>query len=307
MKYLLSDALCVYTSDNEIQIIKGQSGEIYHFRYTESFLRLLQLMRSPKTFEELHQSLQSVSMESLNGILQQLKNMGLIDIESTLTRDIRVMLIGLGSLGSHIFTHLSMLPLQSLLIVDDDTVDETNLFRQVFFMEDYGKDKTDVLISRPTLIQQVEAVNTVIQSSSNIDKLLDVYQCNLVIQAGDRPSTGELAMMICDAAEQRSLPYIINPGYIGGAVVFPEFYFSGRAYTYRSSHHSWNSHLIFQHQRDKIPFRLCSEVGSVVAQQVEDYRCYREPIGYQKKGYFDYKQYRWVTVPVDDEGNEKGE
>ena len=251
MKYLLSDALCIYARDGEIQIIKGQAGEIYHFRYTESFLRLLQLLRHPITLEELHQSLQSVSVESLNSILLQLKSMGLIDVESTSKRDTRIMLIGLGSLGSHIFTHLSTLPLQSLLIVDNDRVDETNLFCQVFFTEDCGKGKTDVLISRPTLIQQVEAANTIIQSSDDINKLLDMYQCNLIIQAGDRPSTGELAMMVCDASEKRSIPYIINPGYIGGAVVFPEFYFSGRPYTYRSSHHSWNSHLIFQYQRDK--------------------------------------------------------
>lgn len=43
-------------------------------------------------------------------------------------RQIRCMLIGCGSIGSHVFKQLSMFPLKKMLLVDNDIVDETNIY-----------------------------------------------------------------------------------------------------------------------------------------------------------------------------------
>ncbi len=53
---------------------------------------------------------------------------------------------GLGGLGSHVATHLTRLGVGRLILVDFDTVDESNLHRQAYFMDDVGKAKHEALI-----------------------------------------------------------------------------------------------------------------------------------------------------------------
>ena len=88
-----------------------------------------------------------------------------------------------------------------------------------------------------------------------------------------------------------------------GCVVFPEFYFPDKTYSYSTVHKSWNARLLFQHQNEKIPFRICSELGSIVAQQVEDYSNKKLPVGYMRRGHFDPVKYEWNTVQVNKQGD----
>ncbi len=52
---------------------------------------------------------------------------------------------GLGGIGSHVAVLLARMGVKSLVLVDFDKVDETNLHRQHYEMQDIGKDKTKAL------------------------------------------------------------------------------------------------------------------------------------------------------------------
>ena len=56
--------------------------------------------------------------------------------------------------------------------------------------------------------------------------------------------------------------------------------------------------LLLHHESGKLSYRLCSTLGSLVAEQVEDYRCHCCPAHYGEKGYFDIYDYAWHTEQV---------
>ena len=57
----------------------------------------------------------------------------------------RVAIAGLGGLGSNVAISLARAGIGRLFLVDHDTVDITNLYRQQYFTEDIGRKKTEAL------------------------------------------------------------------------------------------------------------------------------------------------------------------
>lgn len=122
---------------------------------------------------------------------------------------------------------------------------------------------------------------------SELDELIDREKINLVIQAADVPSTTEVARMINYSCDKKDIAFIVNPGYFGNSVSLPEFYYPNNKYDYISSHLAIKGKLLLHHESGKLSYRLCSTLGSLVAEQVEDYRCHCCPAHYGEKGYFD--------------------
>jgi molybdopterin/thiamine biosynthesis adenylyltransferase/rhodanese-related sulfurtransferase len=118
----------------------------------------------------------------------------------------KVLCIGAGGLGSPALMYLAAAGVGTIGIVDFDTVDETNLHRQVLFgQSDIGKKKVDVAKSKIEESNPLVTVTTypVRINPSNVLEIMAGY--DIVIDATDNFATRYL---INDAAVLLNKPYV---------------------------------------------------------------------------------------------------
>ena len=118
----------------------------------------------------------------------------------------KVLCIGAGGLGSPALMYLAAAGVGTIGIVDFDTVDETNLHRQVLFgQSDIGKKKVDVAKSKIEESNPLVSVTTypVRVNPSNVLEIMAGY--DIVIDATDNFATRYL---INDAAVLLNKPYV---------------------------------------------------------------------------------------------------
>ena len=118
----------------------------------------------------------------------------------------KVLCIGAGGLGSPALMYLAAAGVGTIGIVDFDTVDETNLHRQVLFgQSDIGKKKVDVAKSKIEESNPLVSVTTypVRVNPSNVLEVMAGY--DIVIDATDNFATRYL---INDAAVLLNKPYV---------------------------------------------------------------------------------------------------
>jgi adenylyltransferase/sulfurtransferase len=121
-------------------------------------------------------------------------------------RNAKVLCIGAGGLGSPALMYLVAAGVGTIGIVDFDTVDETNLHRQVLFgQSDIGKKKVDVAKSKIEESNPLVLVTTypVRVNPSNVLEIMAGY--DIVIDATDNFATRYL---INDAAVLLNKPYV---------------------------------------------------------------------------------------------------
>lgn len=121
-------------------------------------------------------------------------------------RNAKVLCIGAGGLGSPALIYLAAAGVGTIGIVDFDTVDETNLHRQVLYgQSDIGKKKVDVAKSKIEESNPLVEVNVypVRINPSNVFKIMADY--DIVIDATDNFATRYL---INDAAVLLKKPYV---------------------------------------------------------------------------------------------------
>ena len=121
-------------------------------------------------------------------------------------RNAKVLCIGAGGLGSPALIYLAAAGVGTIGIVDFDTVDETNLHRQVLYgQSDIGKKKVDVAKSKIEERNPLVEINVypVRINPSNVFKIMADY--DIVIDATDNFATRYL---INDAAVLLKKPYV---------------------------------------------------------------------------------------------------
>jgi molybdopterin/thiamine biosynthesis adenylyltransferase len=124
-------------------------------------------------------------------------------------QDVRVALLGVGGLGSHLLYDLAAAGVCDVRIVDYDTVDISNLNRQILYNEaDIGRPKTEVAEEHirafsPRL--KVEAVQTRIGSAEDVRRL--VQDRDIVISVVDRP-TMSIGLWVNEGCVEANVPYI---------------------------------------------------------------------------------------------------
>ena len=121
-------------------------------------------------------------------------------------RNAKVLCIGAGGLGSPALMYLAAAGVGTIGIVDFDTVDETNLHRQVLFgQSDIGKKKVNVAKSKIEESNPLVSVTTypVRINPSNVLEIMAGY--DIVIDATDNFATRYL---INDAAVLLNKPYV---------------------------------------------------------------------------------------------------
>ncbi|MFV0499534.1 MAG: sulfur carrier protein ThiS adenylyltransferase ThiF [Bacilli bacterium] len=104
-------------------------------------------------------------------------------------KDAKVAIAGLGGLGSAIAIMLARTGVGTLLLVDYDIVEPSNLNRQNYFITDLGKLKTEALKN------QIKNINPFINielknEKVNVDNILDIFKdYKIVCEAFDSPNT----------------------------------------------------------------------------------------------------------------------
>lgn len=113
-------------------------------------------------------------------------------------RAARVLVIGAGGLGSPVLQYLAAAGVGRIGVVDDDTVDETNLQRQtIFATSDVGKPKASIAAQRVQEINPHVAVDALALrfDASNARDLVRLY--DVVVDCTDRFSTRYLVNDAC--------------------------------------------------------------------------------------------------------------
>lgn len=120
----------------------------------------------------------------------------------------RVMVIGCGALGSLCTMYLAASGVGTIGIADFDTIDLSNLQRQLFFAEkDLGKPKTEILAERIRDINsetKLEIYNELI-TAGKAEEIFKKY--DFIIDGSDNPSTKSMTAGVC---QRLALPYCIG-------------------------------------------------------------------------------------------------
>jgi adenylyltransferase/sulfurtransferase len=121
-------------------------------------------------------------------------------------RNAKVLCIGAGGLGSPALMYLAAAGVGTIGIVDFDTVDETNLHRQILYgQSDIGKKKVEVARNKIQESNPLVTVNTypVRIATTNVLEIMTAY--DIIIDATDNFATRYL---INDAAVLLNKPYV---------------------------------------------------------------------------------------------------
>lgn len=115
-------------------------------------------------------------------------------------KDARVLMVGAGGLGCPVLQYLVAAGIGFIGIVDDDTVDETNLHRQILYSAgDIGKNKSQVAVEKLSVLNPHVnfSAHPVRLSMQNADQLFRAY--DLVIDGSDNFPTRYLVNDTCAA------------------------------------------------------------------------------------------------------------
>nr|WP_276508656.1 ThiF family adenylyltransferase [Shewanella insulae] len=125
-----------------------------------------------------------------------------------------VMIVGLGAVGTWISESLIRSGLKNITLVDDDTVEFSNLHRQgMFFEEDIDKFKVDVLSENLCSVFPDVKINKIKDklTSEFFSKYNDTY--DLIINCADKPSVDETTRIIAKFCMKNKIPHIVGGGY----------------------------------------------------------------------------------------------
>ena len=182
----------IVTKDNEFKVYELSSDEVSQ---TKEFMQKEMFEKQDtKIFKKLIN--QNVLIKCTNvktnrnthSYLEGYTN-SKIDMDSLKNK--KVFVIGLGGIGCEVITHLVGNGVNKLVILDFDTVDETNLNRQYLYTyNDLSKNKVDLINKRikeknPNI--EVKNYNKFISCSNDIVDIIKNENVDMVICAADTP------------------------------------------------------------------------------------------------------------------------
>ena len=132
----------------------------------------------------------------------------------TKLRNARVVVAGLGGLGSNIAVMLARSGVGELLLVDFDTVDVTNLNRQMYLIPQLGKPKAEAL---PEILYQINPYLTyrsvcIKVTPDNVKELFSEYP--IVCEAFDKPD--QKAMLVRELLMQCPKTIVVSGNGMAG-------------------------------------------------------------------------------------------
>lgn len=133
-------------------------------------------------------------------------------------RQASVLLVGAGGLGCTVATHLAGAGIGKLLIVDHDTIDISNLHRQILFREDdLGQSKAGVAAREIKRLNSECDVSAIDQRLSTANQHNWLGKADIVVDAADNFAVSYLLSDACFAASKPLVSASVNRtfGYVG--------------------------------------------------------------------------------------------
>ena len=122
-----------------------------------------------------------------------------------------IAVFGVGGIGTWIVNGLHQIGVGEIKISDPDTVEKSNLNRQLFFdSQDIGKYKVDVVKSK-LVDAKIIPFKRRVQDGENLDDI--VSGCNFLVNCADNPSVAETSRIIDTYARRYNVPYCVSGGY----------------------------------------------------------------------------------------------
>lgn len=115
----------------------------------------------------------------------------------------RVMILGLGGIGSPVALYLASSGVGELHLVDTDKIDLSNLQRQILYnSEDIGKKKVDITIKKLSILNpEVKLVSY--ETNLNLDRLEKIIgSIDLILDCSDNFATRDTLNIACVAARK---------------------------------------------------------------------------------------------------------
>jgi sulfur carrier protein ThiS adenylyltransferase len=139
--------------------------------------------------------------------------MRLSEIEEHLKK-FRVGIAGAGGLGSNCAAALTRCGVGTLIVADFDTVEQSNLSRQFYFVRQVGMLKTTAL--KENLIGIRPETNVIIhQTELNIKNIPSIFaDCHVIVEAFDRTDMKEMLIETVQK-ELPGIPLIVGSGMAG--------------------------------------------------------------------------------------------
>ena len=132
-------------------------------------------------------------------------------------RRIRVVVFGVGAVGSWVAVQLAQSGVSRFTIIDEDIVEPSNLNRSLYTERDIGKRKIDALSQRLNEIDaqiDVQSVEMGISDAHELQTILVSHKdCGVVVNCADYPSVDVTSSIVDKACKVIGLPYVIAGGY----------------------------------------------------------------------------------------------
>ncbi|MFT4143477.1 MAG: ThiF family adenylyltransferase [Mobilitalea sp.] len=190
-----------------------------------------------------------------------------------------VLILGCGGIGTHVAWNLAVLGVGRIVIVDFDTVEESNLNRQLLFDQgDVGRLKVDVLKGKLNSINpQIEVIpiNKKIWSEEELDEIVASYKFDLVVKSLDSPA--KFPLWLDNICEKYNIKYIsgitvstspmIGPTYLPGVTSkYTDFFDSNESEYRRLSGISQSLGVVMYHISSEVSleaFKILSDTGKL--------------------------------------------
>lgn len=141
------------------------------------------------------------------------------DVEAAFARlsDTKVVILGAGAVGSWVATQLCQSGISRLVLIDDDTVETSNLNRALYTQPDVSRHKVDALLQRlqrinPRLLGS--PLRQRVTDASELAELLhDAAPTSIVVNCADSPNVDATSAIVDRACQMTRTPYVIAGGY----------------------------------------------------------------------------------------------
>jgi molybdopterin/thiamine biosynthesis adenylyltransferase len=214
------------SDDTILDIVLGLDGsksirqisEEYDVKY-ESVVSLIEYLRKNGILDNIEDKNEFDDYEKFRRTIHfiaeySVSHKNLLDMWNNI-RQSKVLIVGLGAVGSWVACNLVQSGVGTLLLMDPDNVDITNLHRQFGYTEtDIGKKKTEVLAKR--LKEYNENLCVMTKNDYLNETILNSYDdtnIDLIINCADKPDVDTTSMWIGEYAMKRGIPHIIGGGY----------------------------------------------------------------------------------------------
>lgn len=244
----LSSGISVVKISNTIlEFFKSNTRQQIRLKVQDdTIMNLVNSLDGTRTVEEVADCFQ-IELDELNGFLNYLRGKGILDnVEPRddfkkidqfrrpiyflsdfskshnqqlemwdKLRNSKVLIIGLGAVGTWVACNLVESGVENIFLLDPDDVDITNLHRQYGYnLEDVGKKKTDALEIR---LKKYSPDINVFKYNLMLDKhvlnVFDHVNLDLIINCADKPSVDETTMLVGEYGMKRKIPHIVGGGY----------------------------------------------------------------------------------------------